>query len=381
MVVVFEFLIGFFLGIIADWFLRDPITHWISRRALKMRFHIQKRVEGSVASGVGTLHLGNFNTNVCVIGGDGVFEYAHEDIVCRLDDNPVKVPHFLEERISNVATEEAKKAEEGLPHAWNGKVVHIAHFNDTRTPNDERPKLEIAVRIGQYYHFMVTQAALYEDFKSNGLTSALRSELIGDFSDWRFSTPPNMLNGLPVNLFVVTEVDKKILFSHRSDTVAVAPNVIAATINENAHPDHDYPGDSKRLDVGGLIKRALAQEIGWRDSEHTGLKDDPKSVTHILLFTIDTNYVAHGLLGYTVLPTTYEEILRTFTESGKDRFEISSLIPVNFGAESVCRYIHKERLYNSVGVGAVYSLVHRGHSLRNIQKIFKRLQDEMSLEA
>lgn len=368
-----EFLAGFFLGLIADWYLREPITGLLARLTRRMRrAWTQPHAPHSDSD---TVLLGKKDTHVCIIGGEGILDYAMHRIICRLDGHALEIPGFLRGRVKQIEEAEQQKQKRGEPYAWNGRMAHVERFNDTRTPNDEERQLELSIHIGQYFHFMATLAALHEDFKQNGFNSDLRRELIGDFYNWRFATPPNVLNGLPVNLHIITD-DSKFVFSRRSSNVAIAANEIAAAINENIHPDHDYLGTGNRLDFEMFVRRALAQEIGWFESEHSGTRDDPRADVRILLFTIDTARVAYGLLGYVSLPLSFAELHEQFKQNCGDRFEISALIEVDLTLDSVCQFIHQNRLYNSVGLGAVYTLVHRGKSLKHIQTRLTRLQSD-----
>ncbi len=373
---VIQIIISFLLGIICDWFLRDPITNFYIRS--KRQYWLRK--SGLNKRGTtNTFLLGNEDTHLLIINGDGSGKYNFHNIQITLDDNHnnrLRIPVYLREAIKDIARKEKEKKNKSIPYAWNGKMIHIKSFNNTRTPDKENWLLKITVQKGRYYHFMATTVAIHKDFDKKGFQSKLRNDLIGGFSNWRFDTPPNMLNGLPINLHVITETDNKIIFSKRSHAVAITPNVISAVINENLHPDDDCLRYSKKYDVENFILRSLQQEIGWKDKEHEGSRDDPKASTHILLFTIDIARVAYGLLGYTLLPISSIEFLRMFENDCGDRFETAEFSPIDFSSRAVCRFIHENKLYNSVGVGAIYSLIHRGGISRNIQKLFIELQNK-----
>jgi hypothetical protein len=96
---------------------------------------------------------------------------------------------------------------------------------------------------------------------------------------------------------------------------------------------------------------------------------------HWLLFAADTRRVAYGLIGYAHLPITIDDLNRLFNERCADRRETKKFISVPANLKDVCRFIHEKGLYNSVGVGALYSLMHRkGYSYTDIQNEFHKLQ-------
>lgn len=320
-----------------------------------------------------TIFLGQKDTHVCIIGGDGIREYFPQHIICRLNRKQLIPPEFLQRDIESIKKQELLKKKNALPYAWNGKMIHIEKFNDARTQDAEELHLEFSVCLGQYYHFLATTAAMHQCINKQETHAGLRETLIGDFNRWRFEIPPNILAGLPVSLFVVTQ-DSKLIFSRRSPNVAIAANQIAATINENIHPDHDFTGIRNQLDFQAFIYRALAQEIGWIDSEHSGTLRDPKAEIHILLFAVDIERIDYGILGYVNLPITYEQLWTEFKENCSDRFEIAELIPVAFNQDAICQFIHEQELYSMVGLGACYTMIHQGVSLKLIQNRFHFLQ-------
>ena len=320
-----------------------------------------------------TVYLGARDTHVCLIDGNGIVPYEVNNIICRRYGRELHPPSELLPAIEAYQTEQDRLKAQSLPYAWNGKIAHIERFNVTRTPNDESPVLDMTIRTAEYYHFMVTTGALYEDYTANGYASPLRQKLLGVFDDWRFSTPPNIVNGLPVNLLIATS-DNQLVFSKRSATVALAPNVITATVNENLHPDHDYIGDNQ-YDFNTLVQRGLKQEIGWNGFEKTGAE------VFILLFLIDVARVSYGITGYVRLPITTSELVALFNKRCGDRPETQYFIPVPFTTKGVCKFVHSNDLYNAIGITGIYSLLHRGASMEDINHEFHNLQSENEAES
>lgn len=368
---------GIVTGLLADWYIKP----WLSKIFSKWeRSRWRARILNN-ASEYKTLHLGRIDTGVCLVAGDGQDEYFPNNLHMNLVDRPVKVEPFVQSLIDQVEKEEAEKKSKSQAHSWDGEMLHICSFADQRTENKECLQLNVSFERGRFFHFLATSARLSALFNDGDKTkyNSLRSLLINGYNNWRETVPPNCLTGLPANVHIFTEEGPakphKIVFSKRSSSVAIAPNEIAAAVNENAHPERDFPLRGG-LDVGLLLSRALREETGWADAEHTGGDKDPKSEAHWLLFVADTRRVAYGLVGYVKLPISFAELKQLFNEKCQDRREVSEFIAVDATAKDICAYVHKNDLYNSVGVGALYSYVHFSKTpLSKIQDEMRRLQN------
>jgi hypothetical protein len=377
-----EFILGLVIGLLADWYIKPKLAEvWSSlERRIKKCFGRRHRE----AADEKTIFLGERDTGVCLVNGDGESEYSPRDL--HFSINAVKpcveVADFLRPMIEEVKKEEERKKAAGLPYAWNGKMMHIENFADQRSEDEENPRLHVSFQFGEYYHFLATSGRLHKKFNNGHPESdyfELRKLLIGDFNNWREVVPPNCLTGLPANIHIFVDDGmngEALIFSKRSSTVAIAPYEIAAAINENVHPERDFTTHkNSRLDIGAFLARALKEETGWDDSEHSGDLKDPKSEMHWILFAADTHRVAYGLIGYVKLPITFSELQSLFNEKCADRREINCFLKVRATTKSVCEFVHSKDLYNSVGVGALYSLAHRKKTpLSDIQKEIRRLQ-------
>lgn len=363
-------LFGFLFGVICDWLFKDHflsylrrIDHRLRRRAIRKT----RKLQGD------TILFGNKDTYVCAIDGDGISQFQTSNIICDLEPEEVSVPDKIACKIAQIEKEEMTKKEAGEAYAWNGKMAHIRKFNVTRTSDTEDNIIELKIQVTQYYHFMATTLVIYKEFQELGFDSPARRRFIGKFNKWRVKPPRDLVHGLPVNLVILTD-DDQLVFSRRSKNVAIAPNVVSAAVNENIHPDHDYLGAGSRLDVDNFLKRALIQEVGWKDYEHSGDPDDPKADIRILAFVVDTGGVCYGLLGYAKLPITYAELKGCFNNFCKDRLEIDKLINVPFKLKEVCRFIHENELYNVVGVTVLYTMIHNRWNCARIDAEFAGLQ-------
>ena len=317
-----------------------------------------------------TFLLGQRDTHTCIIDGNGVSTFRPDNIVCRYEDASLAIPEELKQDVEIVATAEEQKRLQSQPHAWNGRMVHIRAFTPSRVENTEKNQLLFALQTAQYYHFVAANAAIHREFQHVGFASPTRKRLIGEFSNWRTEVPPMIVNGFPLNLFILTDDDNKLVFSQRSGAVAIAPNEISCAANENMHPDHDRIGDGDRLDVPTLIRRTLGEESGWKDH-------DSVAETSLLAFAIHTGSVAYGLFGYSRLPISYSELQLVFAMSARDRHETRTLIPVTFDIPTVCGFIHHQNLYNGIGAAAVLVMIHGGgYRLTDIDREFLRLQHQ-----
>jgi len=362
---------GLVIGVILDWLVREPVVERLHRYSLRRR---QRRLEKWWHGHSGTVRLGTRNTQVLIIDGNGAIEYKPRNIKCSYDATYILVPPGLAEDIKRIEVEQRQRTEEGKAAAWDGDIAHITTFSVERTPNEEDVILRLRLQKAKYFHFMATNAVLWAEYRKNGMLSATRSRFLGAFKDWATTSPPMLVNGLPINLLIVT-LDKKLVFSKRSDNVAIGPNSWACPINENIHPDYDRVQSEPRLDVGNLLTRSLAEEIGWKDDEHTGTRADPKAEIHLLAFGVHTGDGGYGLIGYAELPITFKHLQDLFAKRPKDKIETAGLVPVDLGLAPVCYAIHGNGLYDIVGVAALYTLLHLGFGINAINRCFVEQQE------
>lgn len=321
-----------------------------------------------------TVYLGEMDTKIMIVDGNGRTRIEPHNLMCQLDGK-APVSDDIAAQIQRVELQQALRKAEGLSHAWNGPTVRIGRFQRSSDRTDQDLILQLHLQEAQYFHFLVTAAQIFAEFEEVGFASPTRERLVGAFSAWRTETPPDVVSGLPLNLMVVT-ADDMLVFSRRSADVAVAPNVLAATVNENLHPIEDRIEGSNCFDVEGWVARALDQELGWIDSEHT-----TKAEINLLALCIDIRYAMFGVLGYVRLSLTFDELRRMFARVARDRFEFGrgrnepELTPVPLSAQQVCHFIHANDLYNIVGVNAFYTMVHNNLSPYAIDKIFNQLQE------
>lgn len=358
-------------GVLIHAFGHDPATKFVNRHRRRYRVRQLTKLRSRHPD---TVRLGKEQTFTCVIDGDGVSAIPPTNIECSLDSTELAVPLELVEAVQSVAQREQERKMAALPHAWNGKMAHIRRFNVSREPDSEAPRITFNLQVAQYFHFVATNVPIYNEFVEAGFSSPTRRRLIGTFSNWRNEVPANIVNGLPLNLFVLTS-DNKLIFSERSENVAIAPGAISAAINENLHPDDDHHGRGNRLEMAGLIKRAMQQEIGWDDDKHGESPLDPKAEVNLLGFAVHTGHVSYSLFGYARLNATYSVIQELFAFRCKDRFETRHLIPVPFDVDRVCGFIHHHRLYDTIGMAATYVLIHSGMSVPAIEHYFLQLQN------
>lgn len=313
-----------------------------------------------------TLVLGNRNTYVHVLDGDGVLEIDPDKIFCRLNQEPVMPPDELVEDIAKIA-EEA----ESNPDVWNGKTIHVKDFTVTRSKDSEYPKIHLDLQVGQYFHHMAVNSKLFREYRTLGMGGPFRERITGDFDAWRTQAFTCGINVLYVGLFVLTR-DDKVIFAKRSKKAGIDPGVICCTVNENMHPDKDIDHvNAGMLSVNRLLERSLPEELGWKSTDH-GKRHDTK----LLVFNLNLGGITYGLMGYTKLPILYSEFLKMFAANAKDRMEVEGFIYVDWKLRELCDFVHHNDLYDHTGMGVFYLLRNRGYTTREIDDYFLKLQED-----
>jgi hypothetical protein len=350
-------LFGVVLGILADFFLREPFMRWLT----SLRRHFRSRKLG--VKDADNFPLGGHLTDVCLIDGDGIEAIPMKNIVVHYTDEYHVFPKWVREREAEITVAQ-QTPKNGQPAFWNGDIVHLTRFSSERTANWEDFKLIFSAQKAHYYEFIATASALDAAWASGRLDAHPEFAFLRSITDWRGgSVPADIVNGLPVNLVALTHEGPgktpMIVFSRRGD-VAIAPNVLACAVNENVHPQEDYVHDPRfkgSLSVAHTARRGVREELGWSDDSAAAPND--AAVTEILGFAVHMLTGAYGLLGLVALPISFEHLNRRFSQSAKDRMETKHFVPVPFTIDGVCRFIRDEKVYNLVGVAAVLALAYK----------------------
>ena len=362
---------GFVAGVLVDWLLRDRFYQSLSKLDRKLS---RSRLEDVLPSNGSTVCLGDRDTLTTIIDGDGVNSIKPENIKIELSSEELPIPESLAAVVSAIQEEQESKKNSREPFAWNGDAVHVQKFVACRTVEDDEPLLLLSACRAKYFHLMATSFRIHDEFVKDR-SQTTKKLLIDNFNEWRLKTPPNLANGLPINIFVITD-DEQIVFARRSTTLAVAAGEITFTVNENFHPVHDFPGSGKFLDVRQCVRRAFEQELGWYDSEHENSRTDMKMDLNLLAFAIHTGTCCYSIFGYVKLPLSAKQVSEMFLLRAKDKMEIAEFIPVRLREDAICEFIHKNNLYDMTGVGAMLTLFHVAklpNAARAVQK-FRELQ-------
>lgn len=290
------------------------------------------------------VQLGSVSTNFFFIIG-GVLETIQPRLIeCTISDEEVSYTPQIAKEIADIAENEDRKAQNEEPHAWNGRLPHVVSFAKAEHQGGQTG-IKLQLKTAQYYHFMAANARIHHEFKQFGTQSPTRKRLVGDFCEWQTSPPPNLVNALPVNLLLVT-ADNRLVFSKRSKTLAIAGGEIACAVNENLDPELDRTSQNQ-LSIESLVGRALTEELGI-GSDGTQLC--------LSGLGIDVGTASYSLLGRVTIPMTFEALCQHAKREACDSFEIDELLAVPSEVNSICEFLHRNRLYNIAGVAAVAAL-------------------------
>lgn len=361
-------IVGALLEIVIDWKwggqIRDRLDRWQRRRSRRGRRQSLRGTDGS-------LFLGNRETDVILIDGNGQEHYRVENIRCPLGDE-LEIPEDIREAVERIARDAAEAAKHGQSAAWNGRLAAVTRFRIGRTGDEERRTLHLECRAAQYFHYMAANLPIEKEWRTDPSFIPSRARLLGDWNDWFERMPPNLVGALPINLLVLTD-DGYLLFGNRSRDVAVAPGIVCCTINENLHAYRDLHIDRSELSIEILLKRAIHEELGYSDER----RSLPPPQVRLLAFAVHRGNCAHGLYGYVRLDVTAAEIEHLYQSRAVDRWELERANPfrrVPANSEAVCTFIHRNNLYDNVGATAYLTLVHQGADPTLIQRTFVGLQ-------
>lgn len=345
---------GVLTGAIGDFFLREPLL----RSAAKLRRRLLSRRLGQ--RDTLDFPLASHATGVCLIEGNGAETIPLKNLTISYEDKYYEFPEHVAKGVEEIAAQYGD-GKTVMTHSdgravWNGDTVHVTQFSCTRSGVNEDLRLVLSTQKAQYYQFMATAGILDAADRAGNLESVRkRFESLRSMKNWRDEKPPHdIVNGLPVNLLVLTS-DNQLVFSRRSTKLAIAGGVISCAINENVHHDEDLIRSGTRkgeLDLGNTIARGLSEELGCMPASLDG-----ETLTKLLAFAVQQRTGAYSILGYIKLPITMRSLNTLFARGAKDRMETSELLSVPFTVDGVCRFIHAHNLYDMIGVCAALTLL------------------------
>lgn len=292
--------------------------------------------------------LCNKKTTWIVLDGNGKYEYKIENIVTHYNSMQIELP----ETIKNIKTEIMRVQEErrktgNKPYYWNGRIYYVERFRIGRTPLEENMHLVIWFRPSDYYTFLATNMSLDKNFKTNDKYFTLREKYLKDV-DW---TKPikYFSSSFGIDIAIITS-DDFLIVTERSEVLGSRPNELNISANENLSRILDQKENDQAPDIYRAAPRGIYEELGVSVEREKII---------FLSFGVDTKYCQYGLLGFSRIPQTSDELKNLRSMGIKDKWENKKLHFVKFNIEEIINFIINNDPWAPAAIACIYhTLVH-----------------------
>lgn len=291
--------------------------------------------------------LGSRQFPFLVVDGDGVLTYQPATIRTLIDGSSSTLPPEVQARKERVASDQAEKKAQGLPHHWNGPLYSLKRYAIARTIPDEQLSISLTFRTSDYYSFLSTVMSLDENLLSAPAQLTLRQRyLLGQ----DVSNPVEFLaQGFGVALVAISSDDKMIL-GYRSADSGARPSELDITVVEGVHPVLDRASDHPGPDLYRTAIRGASEEAGLDVYEHQ---------VHFLGFGVDTEWYQWALLGAIDLDSTADEALEGRRRGTGGKWEVRRFRVLSADPPIVFQFLNTERLWALGWVVIYWALVRR----------------------
>jgi hypothetical protein len=239
-------LVGVVLGVVFE----DPLQ----RLYLRARRRLMRPTLGNPRLTGDEFRLGPVVTDCVIVEGDGESVIQEGSVYIAVNTDDVQLPPDMAPWRDEVEARELAKRSAGQPAAWNGLLYAIERFTVARTPLEEQPEVYLRFQHADFFTFLAAQQL--DRALADGTTPRQRY-----IANRPLNEVPSFVScGMGVNIVLITK-DHQVLFSRRSDSVALFPSQWSVSANESVSRSIDSQGRSAP-NLYGVARRGLQEELG-----------------------------------------------------------------------------------------------------------------------
>lgn len=267
-----------------------------------------------------------------------LFVAKKPDCIRPVDRNFVRVADML-------ARSWEKKAKSLKPNTVNNvdnPSIAISAISVTRPGNEERPHLAVRFVRSKYR---------YNSAAKGPEGAEVRWQALQKLTDV-YVPQVHMTSGIGVAVNIICAIDNKIAVCRRKK-VNFRPGEFDVGAVEGIRPTANVDVRSGRLDLLGVVDRALDEEIGLRNSGDI-LKRSRESLIikkMVIGFGVDLKYYQYNFLALCVLDIHHEDLKKLWT-SASDKHESENFFPVDYNIEAVEHFVANHHIWSS-GMAAI----------------------------
>jgi|HubBroStandDraft_4_1064222.scaffolds.fasta_scaffold43604_2 hypothetical protein len=310
-------ILGAVLGVVCSALLED---------ALKDRFRLvgtlirHSLARGTLPTPRTEFHLGNLQTSMLILEGDGVTPINEESVRVLVDDEKAALPDEVEGWREEIARTQAERKENGEQHFWNGPSYAVVGLAVSREGISETPEICLRLQSSDYYTFQATQQL--DRPMMDGTT--LRTRYLSNGPE---AAPAFMNCSFGTNVAMVTK-DHKLVIAKRSLALGSRPGVWNSSANEALSRSLDSDGRTPP-NIYNVARRGVDEELAIGREEYR---------LELLAITIDTELQQWGaaFVAY-AHDLTGQDILDRRTRGAPDKWENERIEIIDFTVDEVVR--------------------------------------------
>ena len=316
--------IGLLVTVLLENFLIDVKTRGLQKATKRLALRRIQRTEAMRSSVPELFRLGDIQTSMYLIEGDGTAAISEHHISILVNDEEVILPVELREWRDEIASTQEARRKDHLSHFWNGPGYAISGFAVSRTLLDEEPEVFLRLKSTDYFSFLATQQ-LDRAFADG---STPRNRYLEPFAKDPLRVPEFMNLSFGTNVALITS-DSKLVLGRRSKRVGSRPGVWNSSANEALSRTLDSRGRTAP-NLYDVMRRGIDEELGVESSDYR---------LDMLAVHIDTQLHQWGANWIARCSLSEDQVVQHRASGTPDKWEHESLLMLPFAPTPVLAFL------------------------------------------
>lgn len=276
-----------------------------------------------------------------IYAGDGGF--SEEELDLFVDKKPDCIRPSDREfvRVADMLArswkQKAKKLKPNTINNADNPSIAISAIRVTRLGDEERPRLSMRFVRSRYRYNSAAKGPEGGQVRWRALQKLIDV----------YAPQVHMTSGIGVAVNVMCARDNKVAVCRRKK-VNFRPGEFDVGAVEGIRPTANVDGRTGRLDLPGVVDRALDEEIGLKNSSDVINRSRESLIVKKIIFGfgVDLKYYQYNFLALCVLDIRHEELKKLWT-SASDKHESENFFSVDYNIEAVNQFIEGHHIWSS----------------------------------
>jgi hypothetical protein len=261
--------------------------------------------------------------------------FIRDEITIKVSQNEVVPPPNFVKRANDAKAQNEKRMQNGI-RGWtdNATLCLRAVTSELGSDIDERNKITLHMDRSWYRYNVAAKQEIGAEYRWHALQGA--------------SVPmkpvPFLASGVGVCINIICDDGRSIVIGHRSNDETFRKGEFDIAVVEGIRPSGDVVGD--RIDIGTVIRRGLAEELGLDRAVRGLTMADHIKRTVIFEFGCDLEFYQWNFLAFAEVNLDFDT-LYTGWQKAKDRKENQTLRKIPCDEKSVVKFLSEHAVWSS----------------------------------